>query len=82
MLMLIQCKKIAKGASVAQLLFEHVWKHFHLPHSASSKEVSTLNTMRFFGGVIDIHLKKSTTFHPQIDKHVEVVNRNIIHMLR
>jgi len=67
-----------------KLFFQHVWVHFGLPTSTVSDRDS-----RFVGKfwsslweLMDNRLKKSTTYHPQTDGQIEVVNRTVIQFLR
>ena len=84
MVILIPCKKTVTRAGAAQLFFEHVWKHFGLSNSIISDRDSRF--LEYFWdslwSLMDTRLKKSTTFHPQIDGQTEVVNRTMVHMLR
>ena len=70
MCVLIPCKKTITGQEAANLFFSHVWVHFGLPNSVNLDKDS-----RFLGKVwtclwekMDTRLKRSTTFHPQIDE--------------
>jgi hypothetical protein len=69
---------------MTQMFFQNVWVHFGLPNSIISNRDS-----RFVGSfwsslwaLMDIKLKNSTSFHPQIDGQIEVVNRTVVHLLR
>ena len=61
-----------------------MWVHFGIPNFIiSDQDNKFLNT--FFSNLwsmLNIKLIKSTTFHPQTDGQIEVVNRIIIHILR
>ena len=78
------CKKQVTTEQTAHMFFQNVWVHFGLPTSIISDRDS-----RFLGefwstlwGLVDTKLKKSTTFHPQTDGQIEVVNRRVVHLLR
>eukprot|EP00253_Pinus_taeda_P029849 PITA_29849 len=73
MCILIPCNKQVTAKQTTKLFFQHVWVHFGLPTSIVSNRDS-----RFFGKfwsslweLMDTRLKKSTTFHPQIDGQTE-----------
>jgi hypothetical protein len=81
---LIPCKKQVTVGQTTQMFFENVCVHFGLPTSIVSDRDS-----RFMGKfwsilweLMDTRLKKTTTFHPQIDGQTKVVNRTIVHLLR
>jgi len=83
MCILIPCKKTIIGQGAANFFFNHVWIHFGLPTSIISDRDS-----RFLGKFwtslwerMDIRLKRSTTFHLQIDGQIEVVSRIVVHLL-
>jgi hypothetical protein len=66
------------------MFFANVWVHFGLPTSIISDRDS-----HFLGKfwshlweLMDTKLKKSTTFHPQIDGQTKVVNKTVVHLLR
>jgi hypothetical protein len=76
MCILMPCKKQITTEKTVNLFFQYVWVHFGLPTSI----ISNRDT-RFLGDfwtilwrMMDTKLKRSTSFHPQIDKQIEVVN--------
>jgi hypothetical protein len=69
MCIFMPCTKQVIAEQMAQMFFQNVWVHFGLPKSIISDRDS-----RFVGSfwsslwaLMDAKLKKSTTFHPQID---------------
>jgi hypothetical protein len=69
MCILMPCTKQVIVEKMAQMFFQNVWVHFGFPKSIISDRDS-----RFVGSfwlslwaLMDTKLKKSTTFHPQID---------------
>jgi len=84
MCILIARKKKITSEQIDHLFFQNIGVHFGLPTSIVSDRDS-----RFVGNfwsnswdMMDTKLKKSTTFHPQIDGQTEVVNMTVIHLLR
>ena len=70
MCILVPCKKKVTVEQTANMFFSNVWVHFGLPTSIISYRDS-----RFMGefwstlwGLMDTKLKKSISFHPQMDK--------------
>eukprot|EP00253_Pinus_taeda_P019058 PITA_19058 len=79
-----EIKKKVTAKQTPKLFFQHVWVHFGLPTSIVSDQYS-----RFVGSfwsslweLMDTKLKKSTTFHPQIDGQTKVVNKTMIQLLK
>jgi len=69
MCILMPCKEKVTTENTTYLFFQHVWVHFGFPTSIVSDRDS-----RFLGvfwtsmwRMMDIKLKRSTTFHPQTD---------------
>ena len=77
---LMPCKKLIS----AELYFQHVWVHYGFPTYIVSERDSRLfgNFWSNLWKIMDTKLKKSISFHPQIDDKTEVVNRTIVHILR
>jgi hypothetical protein len=67
----------------AKLFFERVWVHFGIPYTITSyRDNRFLNTFwSSCWSLLDTNLTKSTTFHPQTDVQIEVVNQMIVHIL-
>ena len=76
-------RRILKIEAIVKLFFERVWVHFGIPQSIiSDQDNKFLNTFwSNLWSILDTKLTKSTTFHPQIDGHIEVVNKMIVHIL-
>ena len=77
MCVLIPCKNKFTDEQTMQMFFENVLVHFGLPTSIVSDRDSGFMG-KFWSSLwelMDTRLKKSTTFHPQMDGHTEVVNR-------
>ena len=73
-----------KAKDVAELMFEHVYKHHGLPKTIVSDRDS-LFTSAFWerlNELMGIKLKMSTAYHPQTDGATERANRTITQMLR
>jgi len=83
MCILMQCKKKITAKQTTKLFFQNVWVHFGLPTSIVSDRDSCFvrNFLSSLWGFMDTELKKSTTFHRQIDGQTEVVKRIVIHLL-
>ena len=75
MSMLIACKKSISVLAIANLFFEHVWLHFGLPRTIISDEDSRFlsNFWSSLWSMMDTKLTKSTSFHPQTHRQIEVV---------
>jgi hypothetical protein len=84
MAILIACKKNVILADIYKLFFEIVWFHFWIPQTIIfNQENRFLKTFwSSLWSLVDTNLKKSTSFHPQIDGQIEVINRMIVHILR
>jgi hypothetical protein len=69
---------------MTQMLFQHVWVHFGFPKSIISDQNSQFigNFLSSLWELMDTKLKKSSSFHPQTDRQIEVVNRTVVHILR
>jgi IS30 family transposase len=84
MAIITACKKRITMEDNAKLFFELVWVHFWIPHTITSdQDKRFLN--KFWSSLwslLDTKLTKSTTFHPQTDGQIEVVNQMIVHILR
>ena len=73
-----------KAHDIAELMFEHVYKHHGLPKTVVSDR-DVLFTSTFWGqlnALIGIKLKMSSAYHPQTDGATERANRTITQMLR
>jgi transposase InsO family protein len=73
-----------KAQDIAELMFEHVYKHHGLPKTIVSDH-DVLFTSTFWGhlnALIGIKLKMSSVYHPQTDGATERTNRTITKMLR
>ena len=78
------CKKTFTTEQTANIFFQNVWVHFGFPNSIVSDRDFWFvgNFWSNLWDMMDIKLKKSTTFHPKIDGQTKVVNMKIIHLLR
>jgi hypothetical protein len=81
---LAPCKKSITVEATTKLFFEHVWVHFGLPQTIiSDRDSRFLSTFwSSLWSMMDTKLTKSTSFHPQTDGKIEVVNMMIVHILR
>ena len=73
-----------KARDIAELMFEHVYKHHGLPKTIVSDR-DVLFTSVFWNHLntlIGIKLKMSSAYHPQTDGATERANRTITQMLR
>ena len=68
----------------AQLFFKHVWKHYGLSTTIiADRDGSFFNTFwQNLWQQLNTRLSLSTTFHLQIDRHMEVVNHLVVQLLR
>jgi hypothetical protein len=84
MCVLIPCKKKFITEQTSQMFFENVWVHFGLPTSIVFDQDSRFmgNIWSNFLELMDTRLKKSTSFNPQMNEQREVVNREVVHLLR
>jgi len=84
MRILMPYKNTINRQEATKNLFEQVWVHFGIPR----RIISNRNTI-FFNAFwttlwekMDTKLKRYTTFYPQIDGKMELVNRTLVHILR
>jgi hypothetical protein len=84
MVILAACKKNITTEATAKLFFECVWVHFWIPKTIIlDRERGFLNTFwSSLWSLLDTKLTKYTSFHPQTDGQIEVVNRMIVHIMR
>ena len=77
-------KRNITAEAMTKLFFEHVWVHFRLPQKIiSDRDSRFLNTFwSSLLSLLDTKLTKSTSFHPQTDGQIEVVNRMVMHILQ
>ena len=83
MCIVIPCNKHITVEQTTKLFFQHVWVHFGLPTSIVYDQDS-LFLGKFWSSLwelMDTRLKKSATFHPQIDGQIEVVNKTVVQLL-
>jgi hypothetical protein len=82
MVILVTFKKIIKVEAIANLFFKCVWVHFGIPKTMISYRYSYfLNTLwSSLWSLLDTKLTKSTSFHPQMDGQIEVINWMIMHI--
>jgi hypothetical protein len=83
MYILIACKKSVISTYTSNLFFERVWVHFGIPQTIIfDRDNRFLNTFwSNLWSLLDTKLTKSTSFHPQTNGQIEVVNRMIVHIL-
>jgi hypothetical protein len=83
MAILTACKKSIKVTDSASLFFERVWVHFWIPQTTIfDRDRRFLRTFwSSLWSLLDTKITKSTTFHPQTDGQIEVVNQMIVHIL-
>ena len=83
MAILIPCKKSTTSHHTAQLFFEYVWKHYGLLTTIIFDRDARFVSIfwKTLWQQLDTRLSLSTTFHPQIDRHMEVVNRLAVQLL-
>lgn len=83
MTILTTCKKNIIVEAIAKLFFEWVWVYFTVLQTIISNQDSRF--LRTFWlilwSLMDTKLIKSTSFHPQNDGQMKVVNRMIMHIL-
>ena len=84
MCILMPCKKQITYKKTDNLFFQYIWVHFGLPTS-----IVLDRDNRFLGNfwtilwrMMDTKLKRSTSFHPQIDNQIQVVNRVVVIFLQ
>jgi len=84
MVVLTPCKKSIIVKAIPNLFFELVWVHFGLPQTIiSNRDSRFLSTFwASLWSFKDTKLTKSTSFHPQTNGQMEVVNRMIVHISR
>ena len=79
MCLLMPCKKKITAEKITHLFFQNVWVRFGLLTSIVSDRDSRFVWIFWskLWDMMDTKLKKSTTFHSQIDGQTEVVNMKI-----
>ena len=84
MALLIPCKKTTTTQQTAQLFFEHVWKHYGLSKAIISDRYCIIFSIfwKTLWKQLNMRLSLLTAFHPQTDKHTEVVNCLVVQLLR
>jgi hypothetical protein len=81
---LATCKKNIIEESTTKLFLLLVWVHFGIPQTIISDcDNRFLNSFwSNLWSLLDTKLTKSTSFHPQIDGQLEVINWMVVHILR
>ena len=83
MAILTACKKNIMPEAMTKLFFECVWDHFRLPQPIifdwDSRFLSTFWSILW--SLLDTKLTKSTSFHPQTNGQIEVVNQMVMQIL-
>ena len=83
MAILIACNKRITIEDTANMFFKQVWIHFGILQTIIYDQyIRFLNT--FFSSLwslLDTKPTKSTSFHPQTDGQIKVVNKMIVHIL-
>ena len=76
-------KKTITTKQTVEHYFQNVWVHFGFPTSIVSDRDSRF-IMNFWSNLwrMDTKLKKSTTFHPQTNKQIEVLNKTFVYLFR
>uniref|UniRef100_A0A0W0FVC2 Reverse transcriptase-rnase h-integrase n=1 Tax=Moniliophthora roreri TaxID=221103 RepID=A0A0W0FVC2_MONRR len=80
----IPCHKKIDATDTAELLFQHVYKHFGLPDKIISDRDPQFaaEVFREMGKLLEIKQMLSTTYHPQTDRETERVNQEVEIFLR
>ena len=83
MALFLPCYKTTTANQTAALFFQHVWPHFgHLSSIISDRDSRFLSSFwTTLWSMLGCQLKFSTTFHPQTDGQIEVVNHMLVHAL-
>jgi hypothetical protein len=83
MKILATCKKNITAEATTKLFFERLWVHFGIPQTIISDRDSRFPSTFWsrLWSLLDTKFTKSTTFHPQTDGQIEVINRMIVHIL-
>jgi hypothetical protein len=83
MVILSTCKKNIIKESTTNLFFVLVWVHFIIPQTIISDHENRFLSSFWSNlwSLLDTKLTKSTSFHPQTDGQLEVINWMIIHIL-
>jgi hypothetical protein len=73
-----------KAPQVAEMMFDHVYKHHGLPKSiVSDRDVLFTSTFwRHLHELVGTKLKMSSAYHPQTDGSTERANKTVTQMLR
>jgi hypothetical protein len=77
------CKKNITTTYTTKNFFKRVWVHFWIPYTITSdRDNRFLNTFWLsLWSLLETKFTKSTSFHPQIDGQIQVVNQMIVHIL-
>ena len=69
---------------VAELVFEHIYKHHGMPRAIISNCNSLFMSLLWLHlhRLIESQLKMSSTYHPEADRAIEPVNHTIVQMLQ
>ena len=76
---LISCTKTCSALDMAKLFMHNMWKHYGLPHSITSDwgPQFAAQVMQESNKALGIFTKLSTSFHPQTDGQMEIVNKEV-----
>jgi hypothetical protein len=83
MAILAPWKKSITAEATTRIFFYHFWVDFVLPWIIiSNRDIKFLSTFwSNLWSLVDTKLTKSTTFHPQTNGKMEVVNMMIVHIM-
>jgi hypothetical protein len=84
MVHLIPSREDYKAPQVAEMMFDHVYKHHGLPKSiVSDRDVLFTSTFwKHLHELVGTKLKMSSAYHPQTDGSTERANKTVTQMLR
>jgi hypothetical protein len=83
MVVLSPYKKSIIAQVTTKLFFERVWVHFGIPQTIISDQDSRfLSAFLSIWLMMDTKITKSTTFHPQTNGKIELVNMIFVHIMR
>jgi hypothetical protein len=84
MCILMPCKKQITTEQTVNFFFQYVWVHFGLPTSIILDQDTRFlgDLWTSFWRMMDTKLKRSTYFHPHVDRQTKVLNQIVVLVLQ